>query len=234
MNNINIQNGFEFYKTYHSLNRHVLSKRNGWRYDVFREGIWNRIDERKFVNSPIMIDLWSGLSIEVIDRFPSINRLGVLRAFAMTFFNNNNKFHCTKYSASDIIVNYEQYKVLLNSSVHKFDLELGELAVEFKSKGISLKSGLSKIEENGLPYIMYLYYQGRISITTLYILNNMFKASNPNKLSLMQFLRNVNQHNIFIKVFASNIDIWELMFDFDYSILGKKYIGFHNDINSNI
>lgn len=234
MDNINIQNGFEFYKSYQSVNRHVMSKTKGWKYDLFRNGIWNSIDENKFVNSHLLIELWGELSVEVIDQFPSINRMGILRAFAMTFFNNNNKFHCTKYSAADIISSYTEYKSLLNNSIPKFKLELGDLSTEFKSKGINLKNGISAIRSNGLPNIMYLYYEDKISITTLYILNNLFKASNLNQLSLMTYLRNIDRNNIYIKLFASNIEIWELMFEFDYKELGQEYIKFHNDINNHI
>lgn len=234
MDNIDIQNGFEFYRSYQSVSRHVLSKNKGWKYDLFRNGIWSSIDENKFVNSHRLIDLWGELSVEVIDQFPSINRMGIIRAFAMTFLNNNNKFHCTKYSASDIISNYTEYKSLLENSITKFKLELGDLSGEFKSKGINLKNGISGMNKNGLPEIMYLYYEGKISITTLYILNNLFKASNTNQLSLMTFLRNVDRNNIYIKLFASNVGIWELMFEFDYKVLGQEYIKFHNDINNNI
>ena len=224
MNNVDIQNGWEFYRAYQSVSRHVLSKNNHWKYDLFRQGFWENINQQKFMNNSSTIELWSDLSAEVLEIHPSMNRMGVVRAFAMTFFNNNNKFYCNKNSASDIIANYTEYKSLLRNSKKQFITDIVALSKDYKKRNLSIKEGLTYIEKDNVADIMYQFYQERISLTSLYILNNLFRASNPNKLSLMTYLQNVNSEDIFLKLFSRNIDMWEYMFEFDYSEISKIYL----------
>ena len=234
MNRLDIQNGWEFYVAYRSTSRHVMSKNKGWKYDMFRNGLLTNINESKFTQSRALITLWSDLSAEVLEIYPSINRMDILRAFAMTFFNNNNKFYLNKYSGADVIKNYGIYKDLINNSKSVFVDDLKTLTDAYKAEGLTMKQGLSKIGQDDLPDIMYRLYRDEISLTTLYALNNLYKASNPANLSLITYLRNVDSQNIFLKMFAKNIDMWELIFAFDYKLLGMVYLKIYNDHNNSI
>lgn len=231
---MSLKNAWEFYRAYQSVSRHAMSKTNGWKYDLFKDGYWDKLSSDRFCENVALVQQWEYISDEFLEIFPDSNRMDIISAMSMTFFNNNNKFYIHNQCTSDIIDAYNKYNDLMFHANSTFQEDMDLISTLCIDKGIQLNKFLSFKKKDDIPEIIYLFYREQISLTTLYILNNLYQVTNTNSLTLMKYLQNVDQHDIFISLFAKSIDMWELMFRFDYPVLGKIYIECNNGINNAI